>query len=101
MTRTSWSGPCGRPSASCRKCAYHPPLYHARTADPRPLTLWPGVAREGATAYVCRDAATNRVVSSVFLLENADSGEAARPAGTPEDRAALGMTPEAQAKMLG
>ena len=65
------------------------------------LTLRPGVAREGATAYVCRDAATNRVVSSVFLLENAESGEAARPAGTPEDRAALGMTPEAQAEMLG
>ena len=77
-------------------------LHHITFAHgARPLTLWLAAPREGATAYVCRDAATNRVVSSVFLLENADSGEAARPAGTPEDRAALGMTPEAQAEMLG
>ena len=57
--------------------------------------------REGATAYICRDAATGTLVSSVFLLENASGGEPARPRGTAADKAAVGLTPEAQLATMG
>lgn len=56
---------------------------------------------EGATAYICRDDATGRLVSSVFLLENEAGGEPARPKGTAADKAAVGLTPEAQLQVMG
>ena len=61
----------------------------------------PPLSRERATAYVCHDTATGELVSSVFLLENESSGEEARPRGTAADKAAVGLTPEAQLATMG
>jgi GNAT superfamily N-acetyltransferase len=60
-----------------------------------------GVCSEGGTAYTCREDATGRLISSVFLLEHDASGEAARPKATAADKVAVGLGPEAQAEVLG
>jgi hypothetical protein len=65
------------------------------------LTLRLPLSRERATAYVCRDTATGQLVSSVFLLENESGGEEARPRGSAADKAAVGLTPEAQLATMG
>lgn len=66
-----------------------------------PLACAKSLLSERATAYVCRDTATAQLISSVFLLENESGGEMASPRASAADKAAVGLTPDAQVATVG